>query len=136
MGLVSGTLPTGNRPFCFAKARFALLTGLPSENRRTFLQAGVRNVADGKPAFCFAKARFALLTGLPSENRRTFLQAESSPFSSVVRFCLYAEEVPHSPFGVDVAGFAGVGFNFFAEAADVDVYGADIPGIVCAPDEV
>ena len=65
-----------------------------------------------------------------------FCKQKVRHFSSVVRFCLYAEKVPHSPFGVDVAGFAGVGFNFFAEAADVDVYGADIPGIVCAPDEV
>lgn len=120
MGLASGTLPTGNRTFCFAKARFALLTGLPSENRRTFLQAGVRNVADGKPDLLLCKSPVRV----------------AHRFSSVVRFCLYAEEVSHSPFGVDVAGFAGVGFNFFAEAADVDIYGADIPGIVCAPDEV
>jgi len=54
--LASGTLPTGNRTFCFAKARFALLTGLPSENRRTFLQAGVRNVADGKPDLLLRKS--------------------------------------------------------------------------------
>ena len=65
-----------------------------------------------------------------------FCKQKVRHFSSVVRFCLYAEKVSHSPFGVDVAGFAGVGFNFFAEAADVDIYGADIPGIVCAPDEV
>ena len=100
MGLASGTLPTGNR------------------------------------TFCFAKARFALLAGSSADNRQNLLQADFAAFHRLVRFCLYAEEVPHSPFGVDVAGFAGVGFNFFAEAADVDIYGADIPGIVCAPDEV
>jgi len=41
MGLVSGTLPTGNRTFCFAKARFALLTGSSADNRQNLLQAEI-----------------------------------------------------------------------------------------------
>lgn len=57
-------------------------------------------------------------------------------FKSGVRLCSCAEEVAHAPFGVDESGFAGVAFDLFAEAADVDVNGADVSGVVGSPYEI